>query len=124
MEAGIQLPQLLIALNTRIEVLLDRDYLIGHAYFIAVHTLEDLVNLFSTKIIPLLAEYFFQDWQKVGWVIGQQFFVDLPPIDTTLITQFDMPFLEEANVQKRFQLKPTTEWTEKDFIRIYDKHYK
>lgn len=123
MEAGIQLPQLLIALNTRIEVLLDRDYLIGHAYFIAVHTLADLVNLFSTRIIPLLAEYFFQDWQKVGWVIGQQFFVDLPPIDPTLITQFDMPFLEEANVQKRFQLKPTTEWTEKDFIRIYDKNY-
>ena len=124
MEAGVQLPQLLIALNTRIEVLLDRDYLIGHAYFITVHTLEDLVNLFSTKILPLLAEYFFQDWQKVVWVIGQQFFIDLPPIDTALISPFDMPFLEEAKLHNRFQLKPTEEWTEKDFIQIYDKNYK
>jgi len=123
MEAGVQLPQLLIALNTRIEVLLDRDYLIGHAYFIAVRTLKDLVNLFSTKIIPLIAEYFFQDWQKVVWVIGQQFFLDLPPVDAALVTQFDMPFLEEPNLRKRFQLKPIEAWTEKDFIRIYDKNY-
>lgn len=122
-DAGIKLPQLLLALNARIEVLLDRDYLIGHAYFISVQTLEDIVNLFSTKIIPLLAAYFFQDWQKVIWVIGQQFFVDIPPIDARVVTQFDMPFLEEVNLHKRFQLKPTEDWTEKDFIRIYDKHY-
>ena len=60
-------------MNKRIEVLLGREYQIGHAYFLplkAEPTLERLGQIFSKQIIPLLQEYFFDDWQRIGWVLN------------------------------------------------------
>ncbi|HBD9124033.1 TPA: AAA family ATPase, partial [Campylobacter jejuni] len=55
---GINLQELLKAINTRIEYLLDREKTIGHAFFIGVENLNDLKSIFQNKIIPLLQEYF------------------------------------------------------------------
>lgn len=72
---GINLEKLLTTLNKRIEVLIDRDHTIGHAYFMSVNSLNDLKTVFADKIIPLLQEYFYGDYSKMELVIGPQFFI-------------------------------------------------
>jgi len=66
----IDVPTLLHRMNQRIEVLYSRDHMIGHAYFITVETVEDLILTMQNKIIPLLIEYFYDDWEKIGLVLG------------------------------------------------------
>ena len=69
----INLPRLLEVINRRIEMLLDKDHQIGHSYFISVESLDDLKLAFQNKIIPLLQEYFFGDYGKIGLVLGNGF---------------------------------------------------
>ena len=71
---GVKLSELLTALNDRIEVLVDRDHTVGHAFFMELHTLDDLRATFANKIIPLLQEYFYGDYGKMEMVIGSAFF--------------------------------------------------
>lgn len=67
---GIHLKSLLETMNERIEFLLDRDHTIGHAFFINVENLEDLCKVFRNKLIPLLQEYFYNEWNKIQLVFG------------------------------------------------------
>lgn len=67
---GIELDKLLIAINERIEFLLDRDHLIGHAYFVNCDSYSDIINVVINKIIPLLQEYFYGDNERVGMILG------------------------------------------------------
>jgi hypothetical protein len=67
---GIDLNKLLSTLNARIEFLLDKDHLIGHAYFMSIKTKEDLIILFRNKLLPLLEEYFHGDYSKIQLVLG------------------------------------------------------
>lgn len=69
---GIDLQVLLTTINRRIEVLLGRDYLLGHAYFLEVHDLAGLADVFRRQVLPLLQEYFFEDWQRIAWVLNDQ----------------------------------------------------
>src|SRR5699024_3376647 len=71
---GIDLSILLEIINKRIEKLLDKDHTIGHSYFLSVGDIKDLKSVFQNKIIPLLQEYFFGDYGKIGLVIGSRFF--------------------------------------------------
>ncbi|GGE58296.1 hypothetical protein GCM10007421_36170 [Halopseudomonas oceani] len=71
--AGVNVGQLLRVMNQRIEVLLDRDHCLGHAYFMPLaddSTIDRLANIFRNQILPLLQEYFFEDWQRIGWVLN------------------------------------------------------
>jgi 5-methylcytosine-specific restriction enzyme B len=70
---GIDVAALLKVMNKRIEKLLDKDHQIGHSYFMSVSSLEDLQSAFQNKIIPLLQEYFFGDYGKIGLVLGKGF---------------------------------------------------
>ena len=62
--------KLLHTINDRIEFLYDRDHVIGHSYFLTVSSLNDLRDVFINRIIPLLQEYFYGDWEKIGRVLG------------------------------------------------------
>lgn len=73
---AINIKKLLTMLNKRIEALYNRDHTLGHAYFMRIKELKDedrfneLKSVFRNKIIPLLEEYFFEDWQKIRLVLG------------------------------------------------------
>lgn len=70
---GINIGELLRVMNQRIEVLLDRDHCLGHAYFMPLKdepTLERVALIFRNQILPLLQEYFFEDWQRIQWVLN------------------------------------------------------
>ena len=73
-EAGertqVDLPKVLETINERLEYVLDRDHLIGHAWLMKAKDRADLDNIMRRKIIPLVAEYFYDDWNKVRAVLG------------------------------------------------------
>ena len=64
---------ILKVINERIEVLVDRDHTIGHSYFLECDSLESLKRVFENKVIPLLQEYFYGDYGKIGLVLGEGF---------------------------------------------------
>lgn len=90
---GINLVELLTTLNQRIEVLYDREHTLGHAFFIPVKdalvdenedvAFQKLKSVFQNKIIPLLQEYFFEDWQKIRLVLGD----NQKPADLQFVTE-------------------------------------
>jgi 5-methylcytosine-specific restriction protein B len=76
-EQVIDVPRMLDAINQRVEALYDRDHCISHAYFTPLAKVSDgderlvaLQQVFSTRILPLLEEYFFEDWQKIRLVLA------------------------------------------------------
>lgn len=68
----IDFEKLLIIINNRIEKLIDKDHAIGHAYFIGKDN-TTIRDSFYKNIIPLLQEYFFGDYGKIGLVLGKGF---------------------------------------------------
>lgn len=72
---GFKAADILETINKRIEKLLDRDHLIGHAYFINKNE-TTIIDSFYKNIIPLLQEYFFGDYGKIGLVLGKGFIRD------------------------------------------------
>lgn len=68
---GINVKEFLSIINKRIEYLFDREHTIGHAYFIKDNLeFEDLVSIMKNKVIPLLQEYFYGDYDKISLVLG------------------------------------------------------
>ncbi|MDE0106079.1 MAG: AAA family ATPase [Bryobacterales bacterium] len=73
--AGVDLRKMLKVINDRISLLLDRERQIGHTYLFRVNDIESLAATFRKSIVPLLAEYFYDDWSKIRLVLGGSAFV-------------------------------------------------
>ena len=115
-DTGIQLDKLLDAINTRIEYLYDRDHTIGHAYLIDVKTLSDLKFAFKNKIIPLLAEYFYEDWKNVDLVLNQNGFIvnGLPKED------YLSKVKSKISGKNIYKVSDDESWEIDNFKKIYD----
>lgn len=70
---GIDLNAVLTTINKRIEYLIDREHRIGHAFFIGCKTADQVNGAMRDRVIPLLQEYFFEDWSRVAAVVGDGF---------------------------------------------------
>ncbi|MGC1504415.1 MAG: AAA family ATPase [Sulfitobacter sp.] len=110
-KCGINLPRLLTTINERIEYLYDREHQIGHAYFTGCNSLTDVDQVMRHKVIPLLAEYFFEDWDKIAAVLG-----DLKPHEGAISGNFlnrsvlkAPPGLEDGDALPRFRWKLRSE---------------
>lgn len=84
----IDLQAMLATMNERIEALYDRDHTIGHGYFMRLKGIADgearfkeLASIFRNNIVPLLEEYFFEEWQKIRLVLAD----NRKPQDTQFI---------------------------------------
>lgn len=114
----VDLKQLLEAINQRIEVLIDKDHQIGHSYFIGIRNLDDLKLVFKDKIIPLLEEYFYGDFGKIGLVLGGNFIFqeeNTAKFPKNFIYEND--FLEDKKV---YRFTPFEYWSESTFISVYE----
>ena len=69
----VELSKLLDKINQRISVLKNENYQIGHSYFMNLKNFDDLRQVIISKIIPLLQEYFYDDWKSVCAVLNQSF---------------------------------------------------
>ena len=82
-EGGIiDLRKLLETINLRIRFLLNRDMTIGHSYLINVRNFTDLKKVLLSQIIPLLQEYFYEDWHRIQLV-----FRDVGPLEEKIEPQ-------------------------------------
>ena len=119
----IDLKKLLEAINSRIEFLLDKDHLIGHSYFINIKTFEDLKEVFRNSIMPLLQEYFYDDFEKIKFVLNGEksnFIVKKVESNSNYISE-DMKKGFSKSLQDKIVYKINEEAFEEDknYINIY-----
>ena len=67
---GVDLIKLFDTINARIEILLDNNHTIGHAFFLKCRSRSDIANVIATNVVPLLEEYFFDDLQKIQLILN------------------------------------------------------
>lgn len=101
--SGFNLQAILEKINNRIEILLNRDHLIGHSYFLKVNTEEQLKASFKNNIIPLLQEYFYGDYEKIGMIIGNGFFNETAKYDSKVFASFTTQNYPENGSLLRFK---------------------
>jgi 5-methylcytosine-specific restriction endonuclease McrBC GTP-binding regulatory subunit McrB len=115
-EKDVDLESLLIKINTRLEKLIDKDHKIGHSYLLKVNSEETLKASFRNEIIPLLEEYFFGDYGKIGLVLGNTF-VELinHAFDFASFDEYDTDIQSDLKEKKVFRIAAETNW---DFSKI------
>lgn len=112
---NIELPLVLNTINKRIEKLLDKDHQIGHSYFMSVSNTHELKAVFQNKIIPLLQEYFFGDYGKIGLVLGKGFFDMVEIVKENIFADFDDYDASEFADRSIYRFKNVIEMPEDDF---------
>ena len=110
--AGIELltVKLLNTINERIEMLLDRDHLIGHSFFIGVYKWEALKKTIYANVIPLLQEYFYGDYGKIGMILGTGFVRIKHDTSRNKVTFSDFKYADASQLQKTvYELIPANQ---------------
>lgn len=134
-DAGeIDVRRLLKRINERIEALYDRDHCIGHAYFTRLWSTTDgaqrfeaLSDTFRNRVMPLLEEYFFEDWRKIRLVLGDnqkpdaaQFITESDSHEQALNDLFgDDHGLDSYTTQRRHQLQASAFANPAAYLGIY-----
>lgn len=112
---GVNLQRLLKSINDRIEFLLDREHTIGHSFFIGVDSMEALREVFVLKIIPLLQEYFYDDYKKIQAVLNDNQMIKPKPKPNFL-----GKFNDEVDSEKVvYEIADSHLWNSQTFITIY-----
>jgi AAA domain (dynein-related subfamily) len=120
----VDLGKLLDCLNSRIEYLLDREHCLGHAYLMKVKTFDDLRLVFTDQLLPLLQEYFHEDWERVALVLSQrkggecEFFEKqaLDP-EKLFVSNNDIESLHDTRIKTRYV--PVDKLEASMFTRLY-----
>ncbi len=130
----IDVRRMLERINDRIEALYDRDHCIGHAYFTPLAEVVDgearvemLGDIFRNRIVPLLEEYFFEDWHKIRLVLGDnqkpqaaQFITESDAVEQDLSDLFGNDHgLESYATKRRYQSQPSAFVTPAAYLGIY-----
>ena len=104
----IKVNLLLSSINEKIEFLLDREHTIGHSYFLNISTFEELVKVFKNSIIPLLQEYFYDDFEKIKTIFSNNGFIISKNISLNnqrkSIYKFNEEALKDKNNYKKIYL--------------------
>ena len=113
---GINIGEMLKTINERIEYLYDRDHTIGHAYFIDVSDLKTLANVFKNKILPLLQEYFYDDWEKIRLVLGDSQFIKEKKSANALFKS-DTDYINDKIL---YEIDKEAFYDEQNYLKIYN----
>jgi 5-methylcytosine-specific restriction protein B len=118
----IDLSKLLEKLNKRIVLLKNEHYQLGHSYFLNLESFTELQKVIITKIIPLLQEYFYEDWKSICAVLNQSYenggeILELVEIDNNLFLPEFEDFIENSN---RKVFKVNENFSESAVVEIYN----
>ncbi|MBZ7988076.1 AAA family ATPase [Campylobacter canadensis] len=99
---GVNLQELLNKINERIECLIGDEKLIGHSYFMDINSIDELKTVFKNKILPLLEEYFYNDYSQIKLVLN------------------DNGMIKTKNILNTDTLYLSDDFSEVDFKKIYE----
>ena len=112
----INVGEMLKTINERIEYLYDRDHTIGHAYLMGVTDMGALANVFKNKILPLLQEYFYDDWEKIRLVLGDsQFIKEKKP--AKVLFKSDTDYIDDKIL---YEIDKDAFYVEQNYLKIYN----
>ncbi len=116
---NVDCQKLLEAMNKRIRFLFDREHQIGHTYFMNIDNLESLEKRFKNRILPLLQEYFNDNWEKIDLVLNRNGFIQKIHIESGLFKDSDLI----DNQTESYELLPIDDgkWQDpKQYRKIYE----
>lgn len=122
---GIDLQLMLTTMNNRLRILKDGDHTIGHAWLMGIQSLSELQKAFSNKILPLLQEYFYNDYEKLGLVLGDAFFEkdgkNFKKVDGGEFAKFSANdgLAQQYQSKYLFKLREASALEVDDFVSIY-----
>lgn len=122
----VSLSEVLKTINKRISALIDRDHQIGHSYFLKLKKYQGdaftngLKKVFSENIIPLLQEYFFNDYVKIGMVLGEGFIISESNQDD-LFAEFEESLEEDYTDSKEYKFVSLTNLSDNEFKEALNK---
>jgi predicted Mrr-cat superfamily restriction endonuclease len=97
--------EILKVINRRIEKLLDKDHLIGHSYFMNTNSDELFIQSMYKNILPLLQEYFYGDFGKIGLVLGGGFVKKVTPDQKDdLFAAFDYDDINDFESKETYEI--------------------
>ena len=120
----INLAGMLKTINNRLSILKDYDHTIGHAWLWNVNNVDQLKEVFKVKILPLLKEYFYNDYEKLGLVLGDAFFEPHTQVNSNIFANFSggNGLAMQYDQSWQFRLKPVEELTISDFQSLIPKN--
>lgn len=119
----INFEKMLDAINNRLEKLIDKDHTIGHGFFMRIpekiFPFAALQDVFENKIIPLLQEFFYGDFGKIGLVLGDSFVErnSNSSFEFAKFSSYDPSQLNDLKGKNIYRIKDKSEW---NFFSIYE----